>query len=181
MGKGSKQDGAKGKKKKSKSKDTDGGQSSQVLRPFRVTEEKGGTLVCQCPEFRATGKVCQEILAVRLWMDFGPPQPYFAEPQDSDTKDSQEKGKKKATRGSGGKARGSGKRGQRPITDHRVEKDYSDFLERMGKGWQAFDTDDDFTDTDVEGQPPPKKKKSEHLEKPAGSQGVWLQPSFLPS
>ncbi|KAJ7346080.1 hypothetical protein DFH08DRAFT_961557 [Mycena albidolilacea] len=154
-------DGDRKKKKKSKHKD-DNPSGPQTIRSYKVTEEPDGTLVCNCPEFRATGKVCTEILAVRLSIEFGPPGPYFAVADKSHLDEPAAKGKKKPAKVTGGKARGSDKRGQHPLADHRVERDYEDFLGRLDKGWAPFDSDsEEFTDPDLETQPKKKKKSGE--------------------
>ena len=61
------------RRKKSGKDDKD----DKSLRFFLVTQEEDGALVCECPEFKATGKVCVEILATRLEIDFGPAKPYL--------------------------------------------------------------------------------------------------------
>ncbi|KAJ7681457.1 hypothetical protein B0H14DRAFT_3678449 [Mycena olivaceomarginata] len=158
-------DGDRNKKKKSKHKDNNPS-GPQTIRSYKVTEEPDGTLVCNCPEFRATGKVCTEILAVRLSIEFGPPGPYFAVADKFHLDEPAAKGKKKPAKVTLGKARGSGKRGQHPLADHRVERDYEDFLGRLDKGWAPFDSDsEEFTDPDLETQPK-KKKKSGEPQKP---------------
>ncbi|KAJ7694524.1 hypothetical protein B0H14DRAFT_3905649, partial [Mycena olivaceomarginata] len=65
-------DGDRKKKKKSKHKD-DNPSGPQAIRSYKVTEEPDGTLVCNCPEFRATGKVCTEILAFTVPESHKPP------------------------------------------------------------------------------------------------------------
>jgi hypothetical protein len=181
-------DGDRKKKKKSKHKD-DNPSGPQTIRSYKVTEEPDGTLVCNCPEFRATGKVCTEILAVRLSIEFGPPGPYFgldshsllfaalahqfhlAVADKSHLDEPAAKRKKKPAKVTLGKARGSGKRGQHPLADHRVERDYEDFLGRLDKGWAPFDSDsEEFTDPDLETQPK-KKKKSGEPQKPTQNRG----------
>ncbi|KAJ7886149.1 hypothetical protein B0H14DRAFT_2563469 [Mycena olivaceomarginata] len=141
-----------GTKRRKASTRTNNPSGPQTIRSYKVTEEPDGTLVCNCPEFRATGKVCTEILAAvadKFHLD---------EPA--------AKGKKKPAKVTLGKARGSGKRGQHPLADHRVERDYKDFLGRLDKGWAPFDSDsEEFTDPDLETQPK-KKKKSGEPQKP---------------
>ncbi|KAJ7845286.1 hypothetical protein B0H14DRAFT_2584835, partial [Mycena olivaceomarginata] len=89
-------DGDRKKKKKSKHKD-DNPSGPQAIRSYKVTEEPDGTLVCNCPEFRATGKVCTEILAFHL-----------AVADKSHLHEPAAKGKKKPAKVTWGKARGSG-------------------------------------------------------------------------
>lgn len=62
------------KRSKKSSKDD---KDSKSLRFYLVTQEEDGALVCQCPDFKATGKVCVDILATRLEIDFGPAKPYL--------------------------------------------------------------------------------------------------------
>ncbi|KAJ7117992.1 hypothetical protein C8R43DRAFT_1137460 [Mycena crocata] len=154
------------KKKKKKGKNE--------LRFFTVTEEKDGALVCDCPDYEATGKPCAEILAARLYIEFGPAQPYLAEPEGSDTHGPKAKGKK-AKHPCKTKGGSDGRRKQRPVFDHMVDEDIDNFLDHEEKGWQAFGSDDKSDQfSDVEG-PSPKKSKPDapgtqgHSGRPAAS------------
>ncbi|KAJ7178328.1 hypothetical protein C8R43DRAFT_1187889 [Mycena crocata] len=143
------------------------------LRFFTVTEEKDGALVCDCPDYEATGKPCAEILAARLYIEFGPAQPYLAEPEGSDTHGPKAKGKK-AKHPRKTKGGSDGRRKQRPVFDHTVDEDIDDFLDHEEKGWQAFGSDDESDQfSDVEG-PSPKKSKPDA----PGTQGQY-QPAFI--
>ena len=42
-----------------------------------VTQERDGSLSCDCVEFDQTGKACKDIRAVRLQIDFGPVGDYI--------------------------------------------------------------------------------------------------------
>ncbi|KAF7330611.1 SWIM-type domain-containing protein [Mycena sanguinolenta] len=155
---------SKNNNREKKQKTQNSNHSTQEIRFHRVTEEVDGALTCNCPEYRGTGKACVEILAVRTLLEFGPPKAYFAEPKD----DPEAPKGKKRVQFSRKAARGSGKRGQRPLADRQVQKDHDKLLERLDDGWTAFDSDEDgdFTDSDDEGQPAKKKSKSRHV-KPA--------------
>ncbi|KAJ6547522.1 hypothetical protein B0H19DRAFT_1166092 [Mycena capillaripes] len=153
-------------KKKKKKKTTSNSEGGLVYH--KVTENADSSLSCDCREFKSTGKPCVEILAMRLHLEYGPAKPYFA-PRDDELHGppAKGKGKKKQTKGRAGS--GPGKRGQRAIADHRVDKDHEMFLERIDKGWRGFDTDEEFTETEDESQPKHKKMKSAPHDEPAGT------------
>ncbi|KAJ6454191.1 hypothetical protein C8R45DRAFT_1112130 [Mycena sanguinolenta] len=144
------------KEKKTKTKNANHDTEPRI-RSYRVTQEVDGALVCNCPEYRETGKACVDILAIRTYLEFGPPKAYFTEFKDTDISKAP-KGKK-GVRTSGQPARRSGKRGQRSISDHRVDKEYETFLDHLEDGWTAFGSieDGDFTDSDDQDRPAKKK------------------------
>lgn len=62
------------KKKQQDGNDSDG--NDETIRSFRV-DEVNGAFVCDCPQFKSTGKTCPEILALRLHLKFGSAKPYL--------------------------------------------------------------------------------------------------------
>ncbi|KAJ7045955.1 hypothetical protein C8F04DRAFT_1173879 [Mycena alexandri] len=150
------------KEKKTSKKDKKKAKDSKELRYYRVTEDHDGALVCNCPEFDKTGKPCVEILAARLQIEFGPSKAYFGLPTAADSEDDNVLPAKAKSKGKKQRAgSGPGRRGQRAPADHRVEEVHNAFLERVEKGWNPFGNNQDFTDTEDEGQPQQKKSKLE--------------------
>lgn len=76
----------------------------------------------------------------------------------------------KATRRSG-KARG-----QRPVTDHAVEKDLEDYLTHFEKGYDPFGSDDAFSD-EFSDEDEPARKKSKHDDS-SGNRGAGAGGEF---
>ncbi|KAJ6496507.1 hypothetical protein C8R47DRAFT_1212829 [Mycena vitilis] len=151
------------KEQKKKKKRVEPEEEEGSLEGHQVTENHDGSLSCACREFKATGKACVEILAMRLYLEFGPAAPYLGK-DDIDVHGPTAKGKGKQKKGSG-----PGRTGQRAPADHRIDKDHDEFLERQDKGWKAFSTDEEFTDSDDDKQPKPQKTKSVALDESPGT------------
>ncbi|KAJ6513848.1 hypothetical protein C8R47DRAFT_622509 [Mycena vitilis] len=152
------------KEQKKKKKRVEPEEEEGSLEGHQVTENHDGSLSCACREFKATGKACVEILAMRLYLEFGPAAPYLVSRDDIDVHGPTAKGKGKQKKGSG-----PGRTGQRAPADHRIDKDHDEFLERQDKGWKAFSTDEEFTDSDDDKQPKPQKTKSVALDESPGT------------
>ncbi|KAJ7154376.1 hypothetical protein C8R43DRAFT_950017 [Mycena crocata] len=160
-----------------KTKPSKSSKKKKTLRFFTVTEEIDGALVCNCPEYKATGKPCTEILAARLFIEFGPAKPYLEDPQGPDTHGPKAKGKGKKTKQAPKPKRGSdGRNKQRPAADHRVEAEIDDFLEHIEKGWQAFGSGDESDQFSDEEGPTPKKSKQDK----EGTRALWKFVTLIP-
>ncbi|KAJ7495984.1 hypothetical protein B0H11DRAFT_2226977 [Mycena galericulata] len=161
----------KDKDKVSKKKKKD--DSNDTIRSFTVTEDNGA-LVCNCPDFEATGKPCQEILAVRIQKEFGPAKPYLAATQGVDVHGPKRKGKTKVPKA---KPRMGG-RGPRPIADYKIQDDLDSFLEKVERGYNPFKSDDEFSESDHEGEP--ERKKSKQNDAPGAQVSSGRPPATTP-
>ncbi|KAJ7440286.1 hypothetical protein B0H11DRAFT_1933793 [Mycena galericulata] len=164
----------KDKDKVSKKKKKD--DSNDTIRSFTVTEDNGA-LVCNCPDFEATGKPCREILAVRIQKEFGPAKPYLgylAATQGLDVHGPKPKGKTKAPKA---KPR-TGGRGPRPIADYKIQDDLDSFLEKVERGYNPFKSDDEFSESDREGEP--ERKKSKQNDAPGAQVSSGRPPATTP-
>ncbi|KAJ7496642.1 hypothetical protein FB451DRAFT_1386024 [Mycena latifolia] len=151
----------KGKKKKKK----------KSITFHTVTQEPDGALTCDCDDFLATGKACQDILATGLYINFGPAKPYLEDAQGPDLHGPRAKGKRCVPK----KSKRQG-RGPRPLADHKVEEELFGFLDQIEKGWSAFGDDDQFSDAAEE----PERKKAK-VSAPDGVPGTRVGPGRPPA
>lgn len=50
-----------------------------LVKYYTVIREPDGSLVCNCPAYRAAGKTCRDIVAARYHLNFGPPENYLCQ------------------------------------------------------------------------------------------------------
>ncbi|KAJ7109223.1 hypothetical protein C8R44DRAFT_986254 [Mycena epipterygia] len=65
-----------------------------LVKYYTVIQEADGSLVCNCPAYRAAGKTCKDIVAARYHLNFGPPEDYMSAEQGPDDHGPAAKGKK---------------------------------------------------------------------------------------
>ncbi|KAJ7890613.1 hypothetical protein B0H14DRAFT_3851295 [Mycena olivaceomarginata] len=116
-------------------------------RYHTVTQERDGTFVCDCHKFGETGKMCADIVAARLYDEFGHSGDYLKPEQGPEEHGPAAKGKgqpKKSTTGKKGVKLGL-------PADKAVDDTYDALLQKLEDtpDWNPFgDTESNASDTE---------------------------------